>query len=477
MGIRFQAFTDFVRRYLTVWRNVWAVRKQLDTPPRSEDERAFLPAHLELTETPLSAAPKWTARLIMLFAVLALVWSLVGQIDIVATAQGKTSSDSRSQTIQSLETAVVKNIAVREGQNVQKDDVLVELAGIGSESDVAQSEQALQAARLSQLRYEAVLRALQQQRPPHISPAEAQSFGITPDALQQAQLLADNQYQAWAAQDAQLQSALRGHEAELQSAQAQRQKLIAVGKIEQQKTIDYQQLRAENFISEHAYLEQQSKTVANRNDLSSTESQIQQIQAAITQARQNRAVHTQTLKRDTLDALRQTKEQIEQLLAQTDKTRQRKQLMVLRSPVTGTIQELAAYTVGGVVTAAQKIMVVAPADDKMEVEALVLNKDIGFVAVGQDAVIKIESFPYTRYGYLTGRVKTVSHDAVAHEQLGLVYSAIIALDQNTLNIEGKTVRLSAGMNVSAEIKTGKRPVIDYLLSPLKTKIDESFKER
>lgn len=307
--------------------------------------------------------------------------------------------------------------------------------------------------------------------------ATAKTFHISETDFQAAQILAQNQYQAWAAQDEQLQSVLRGHQAELQSARAQEQKLVSVGAIEQQKTADYQKLKAENFISEHTYLEQESKSVSNQNDLRSTRGQIQQIQAAIAQAEQNRTLNTQNLKRDTLDALRQANEQIDQYRSQTDKAKQRKQLMTLQSPVNGTVQELATYTIGGVVQAAQKIMVVVPDDEKMEVEALVLNKDIGFVEQGQDAVIKIESFPYTRYGYLTGKVKSISHDATTHEQLGLVYTAIVSLDKNHLNIDGKTVNLTAGMNVSAEIKTGKRRVLDYLLSPLQTKIDESFRER
>lgn len=307
--------------------------------------------------------------------------------------------------------------------------------------------------------------------------ATAKTFHISETDFQAAQILAQNQYQAWAAQDEQLQSVLRGHQAELRSARAQEQKLVSVGAIEQQKTADYQKLKAENFISEHTYLEQESKSVSNQNDLRSTRGQIQQIQAAIAQAEQNRTLNTQNLKRDTLDALRQANEQIDQYRSQTDKAKQRKQLMTLQSPVNGTVQELATYTIGGVVQAAQKIMVVVPDDEKMEVEALVLNKDIGFVEQGQDAVIKIESFPYTRYGYLTGKVKSISHDATTHEQLGLVYTAIVSLDKNHLNIDGKTVNLTAGMNVSAEIKTGKRRVLDYLLSPLQTKIDESFRER
>lgn len=477
MSLRFQAFKDFVSRYASAWRSVWSIRDQLDPPKRKDEELAFLPAHLELTDTPISAAPKWTARLIMLFSLLALIWSLVGKIDIVATAQGKTSTGSRSKTIQPLETAVVKAVHVRDGQQVKADEVLVELEAVGSDSDFTQSQQALQAAQLSKLRYEAVLKALDNQQAPYLNREAAKQLGIGDTAFQEAQVLAQNQYQAWAAQDAQLQSVLRGHQAELKAAQAQEQKLISLGVIEQRKTADYAKLRQDQFISEHAYLEQRSKSVANQNDLDSTRSQIQQIQAAITQAQQNRTLNTQNLKRDTLDALREATEQMEQYAGQTEKARQRQALMTLKSPVDGTVQELATYTIGGVVQAAQKVMVVVPNDEKMEVEALVLNKDIGFVEAGQDAVIKVESFPYTRYGYLTGKVKSVSHDAISHEDLGLVYTAIVSLDKSTLSIDGKQVNLTAGMNVSAEIKTGKRPVIDYLLSPLQTTVDESFKER
>ena len=155
-----------------------------------------------------------------------------------------------------------------------------------------------------------------------------------------------------------------------------------------------------------------------------------QIDESIRQAQQNRVLNTQTLKRDTLDALRQADEQIAQLDSQTEKARQRKELMKLDSPVDGTVQQLATHTIGGVVTAAQPIMVVVPDEEQMEIEALLPNKDIGFVKAGQDAVIKIESFPYTRYGYLTGKVKNVSFDAVEHEKLGLVFAVTVALDKN-----------------------------------------------
>ncbi len=152
MGMRSQAFKEFVQRYSSVWKQVWAVRDQLDPPKREQDEREFLPAHLELTETPLSAAPKWAARLVIAFALIALLWAIFGKLDIVAVAQGKTSLGGRSKTIQALETAVVERINVKDGQTVKKGDVLIELAGIGSDSDYNRSLEALRAAYLNKWR-------------------------------------------------------------------------------------------------------------------------------------------------------------------------------------------------------------------------------------------------------------------------------------------------------------------------------------
>lgn len=138
----FSALKSFLSRYITVWRNVWAVRDQLEPPKRTAEEQAFLPAHLELTDTPVSAAPKWAARFIMAFALLALLWSWFGKIDIVAAASGKTVSGGRSKTIQPLETVVVKAVHVRDGQHVKQGETLAELEAVGTDSDVVQSEQA-----------------------------------------------------------------------------------------------------------------------------------------------------------------------------------------------------------------------------------------------------------------------------------------------------------------------------------------------
>ena len=510
MGMRLQAFKEFVQRYSSVWKQVWAVRDQLDPPKREQDEREFLPAHLELTETPLSAAPEWIARLVILFALIALLWAIFGKLDIVAVAQGKTSLGGRSKTIQALETAVVERINVKDGQTVKKGDVLIELAGIGSDSDYNRSLEALRAAYLNKWRSETLLAAIENGHSPRLSSSidtdkhvnnnqDTKQVASAPQGLQaasettslkqqiiasipqsaiiEAQTLVLNQYQAWSTKDQQLASVKEQRKAERTSTQAQISKLAAMTQIEGQRVSDYRELVAQDYLAKHSLLEQESKYIQAKNDLASQQSTLQQITQAIKQAEDERILNTQTIKRDTLDVLRQANEQIGQLEPEAAKAEQRKQLLTLTAPVDGTVQQLAIHTIGGVVTAAQPIMVVVPSEDKLEIEAIVPNKDIGFVQAGQDVVVKIESFPYTRYGYLTGKVKTVSFDAVENKDLGLVYTAIVSLDQDTLNIEGKPVRLDAGMNATAEIKTGKRSVISYLLSPLQTKVDESLRER
>jgi hemolysin D len=170
----------------------------------------------------------------------------------------------------------------------------------------------------------------------------------------------------------------------------------------------------------------------------------------------------------------------------------------LTAPVDGVVQQLAIHTVGGVVTPAQALLVVVPSDSRLEIEAMVSNRDIGFVHAGQDAEIKIDTFNFTRYGLLHGTVLSVSQDAVIRDHQGdraadrtngaasdssepkgqeLNYSARISLDRTEMQIDDKFVNLSPGMAVTAEIKTGSRKILDYLLSPLLRYRQETLRER
>ncbi len=146
----------------------------------------------------------------------------------------------------------------------------------------------------------------------------------------------------------------------------------------------------------------------------------------------------------------------------------------MRPPV---IQQLAIHTVGGVVTPAQPLMMIVPEAQHLEVEAWVQNKDIGFIEEGEEAEVKVESFPFTKYGTLDAEVVTLSHDAVAKENIGLVYAARVSLKQTRIKVNKNWVNLTAGMAVVVEIKTGKRRLIEYFLSPLLRYRQESVRER
>jgi hemolysin D len=145
------------------------------------------------------------------------------------------------------------------------------------------------------------------------------------------------------------------------------------------------------------------------------------------------------------------------------------------------VQQLAVHTIGGVVTPAQPLLIVVPQDHPVEVEAQLENKDVGFVREGQSAEIKIETFPFTLYGTIPGTVLTVSDDAVSIDKSKpedvLVFATRVSLASGTILVGGKNVHLSPGMVVTVEIKTGRRRVIEYLLSPVLKSLQESLRER
>ncbi|MBM2607614.1 HlyD family type I secretion periplasmic adaptor subunit [Pasteurella multocida] len=479
MNLYWQGLCDLAKRYLGIFKEVWKVRKQLDTPIREADENAFRPAHLELIDTPVSALPKWIGRLIMLFLLLAILWAWLGKVDIVVVAQGEITPSGRSKIIQPIETAVVKKVYVRNGEEVKKDQLLMELVALGAEADYSKSEEALKAAKLSQLRQRALLYAMDTGNQPIMEEDEQSQllFSSEDSLFKQEQLLAHSQYIAWKAQKQKLEASIEQRQAEIKTTEIEVAKLQEMQKYGKELRDGLKKLYKKGHSSKQEYYAQEYQFIELVNNLNAQRSRLNELTASLTQANEDYRYYIESFRRDVLEQLRMANDNVTQFAFEVAKAKERQQFTEIRSPVEGTIQQLQTYTLGGVVTTAQSLMVIVPKQDYLEVEAMIGNKDIGFVNMGQDVVIKIEAFPYTRYGYLTGKVKTISFDAIDHEQLGPVFATTILMDQSTLLIEGKMVELMAGMAVSAEIKTGKRSVLDYLFSPLKTTLDESLRER
>ncbi|MBN6150273.1 HlyD family type I secretion periplasmic adaptor subunit [Xanthomonas sp. AmX2] len=467
-----EGFGAFARRYWGVFRSAWASRRELDSPERSDDERAFLPAHLELIETPVSPTLRWTMRIIVAFFCVALLWACLGKLDIVAVAPGRTVVDSRTKIIQPAETAVVRRILVRDGQQVKAGEALIELDATTTGAELAQVGETLTEARLASLRLTALATAIDSGATPRLTP--------TPDVpagrFAAEQALASSQFEALQAKRHNLQAAIAQRRAELRTTRDTIEPMAESARISKARAEDYGRLVEGKYVGRHDYLLREQERIAAERDLATQRNRLQEIGSALSAAEEELRVLVADFRQQTLDQLREAEQKVAQGTPELAKAGRRDGLMTLRAPVDGTVQQLAVHTVGGVVTPAQELLAVVP-QEALEVEATVLNKDIGFVRPGQPVTVKIESFPYTRYGYLTGKVVSVSHDAAQDEKLGLVFPARIRLDGSKLDIDGVVVSMSAGMALSAEIKTGKRRVIDYLLSPLKQHVGEGMRER
>ena len=464
---------DLFRRYAKVFHHAWSQRQKMDSPTLQGHEAQFLPAALALRDTPVHPAPRVAMWLIMAFALIALLWAIFGRIDVVATAVGKVIPNDRTKIIQPMETAVVKAIHVRDGQTVQPGQVLIELDATSAAADSERLRNEALTARLEALRAQAMLVVMATGSEPRLAAVSgADAYRMI---AEQSQL--SGQHQEYLARQLQLQAEITRRRAELHATQEQVTKLEQTAPIARRRAEDYQKLAKENFISQHGYLEREQTRIEQEQDLATSRAKVTEIRAALMEAQQQQATLAAETRRQLLEQHNLAAQKAASLEQELIKAEQRGRLMHLTAPVAGTVQQLAVHTVGGVVTPAQPLMVIVPRDNVLEIEAMLPNKDIGFVNPGQDAEVKVETFPFTKYGILHGKITQVSSDAIQDEKLGLIYSTRVKLNKDTLQVENKTLRLTPGMAVTVEVKTGKRRVIEYFLSPLMQYSSESLRER
>lgn len=354
-----QGVGDFVRRYAAVFGAAWKVRAQLDPPRRSVDELAFLPAHLELTETPVSPLPRWIMRVIVAFFCVALLWACIGKLDIVAVAPGKTVVGSRTKISQPAETSVVKRILVRDGQTVKKGELLIELDATGTGADYAKAGDALINARLAELRLAALAEAMDSGR----SPLLAEDHALPQARLSAEQQLGTSQFATYQARRQSLQAAIAQRSAELATATSLIGPLEESAQIAQARATDYAKLLEGNYVGRHDYLLREQERIAAERDLAAQRSRLHEIRSAQNGAREALRVLTAEMRQQTLDGLRQAREQVQQFEPEVTKTGQRDRMMQLRAPVDGTVQQLVVHTVGGVVTPAQPLLAVVPSEE------------------------------------------------------------------------------------------------------------------
>jgi hemolysin D len=292
-------------------------------------------------------------------------------------------------------------------------------------------------------------------------------------------------------------ASLAGDEAQKQ-AELESQK-VSIGKIQSLLPLMEERTQMRKTLYDHqtgsklAYLENLQELLSNQKDLEVQTSRLREAEAAVAASQAKFKETRAEFHRQFLNDLAEATRKANGLAQDVAKSEQRTKFQALTAPIDGTVQQLAVHSVGGVVTPAQTLLTIVPADSTMEIEAMVDNQDIGFVHSGQDAEIKVDTFNFTRYGLLHGKVVTLSQDAIPREGAGKsdpqkpsgndgaasepAYAARVSLGKTQMQIDDKLVNLSAGMAVTVEIRTGKRRIIDYLLSPILRHSQESLRER
>lgn len=442
---------------------------------RMKSELEFLPAVLEIQESPPSPLGRIMLWVFVAFFIIAIAWAIIGKIDIVAVAQGKIIPGDRIKVIQPLEIGTVLTIHVQEGQTVAQGDPLIELDATSSGADQQRLRNELMTAQLDAARLHALSTYKSGSSIPETSFIIPTHADRTQAALQKHMLR--NQLEEQAARLSALDSAITQRQAEYATTQDTVAKLEATLPLITQRTQSLKNLADKKLVAEHSYLELEQQRLEQHHDLATQRNRLKEITAAIASAEQQRLALQAEFKRTTLTELAKTEERITALHQELIKAEQRTTLQRLTAPVSGVVQQLAIHTVGGVVTPAQQLMVIVPNEHTLEVEALVQNKDIGFVHAGQAAEIKIETFPFTKYGIIDAEIRHLSNDAIADEKLGLIYAARVLMKKSVINVNGKQVNLTPGMAVTVEIKTGQRRLIEYFLSPLLQYGQESIRER
>ena len=461
---------------------------------RRSHELAFLPAALEIVETPPSPLGRAIGATIIAGFLLAVAWASLGSVDIVATAPGKIIPSGRSKVIQPFETGVVRAIHVHDGDMVKAGQVLIELDPTINAAERDHSKSDLVAARLDVARLRAALAGAADPVFDFHPPEDAPPALVV---MQRQYLL--SQTSEHRSKIAALDRQLAQKEAERATAQATIAKIQALIPVLQQQVDIRKTLFEHETGSRVLYLQTLQQLVEQQQELAVQKSKCDETAAAVAAIKETRAQTEAEYRRTLYDDLAKAEPKAAGLAQDVIKAEERTKLQVLKAPVDGMVQQLAVHTVGGVVTPAQPLLVLVPVDSHLEIEAMVSNRDIGFVEPGQQAEIKVATFNFTRYGLLHGKVLSVSHDAVGKDDLadpakdkgqqdghaarsptedeGAVYAARVSLDRIAMQIEGKGVNLAPGMAVTAEIKTGERRIISYLLSPLRKYRQDSLRER
>lgn len=437
------------------------------------DRHEFLPSAIEIVEkpgSPLGGVIIWT---IFTLVITGIIWSIVGRVDVVATARGKTIPGGKIKFIQPLEEGIVKEIYVQEGQEVEAGELLVELDSTIKEADAQGIIKTLSLNKLEKRVTEA-----------EIMGERVSLEGLFREypGLDRQRVFSEHRYYVSREKNytgmadgirlniLQAKSQLMISESELLKTKNQ---LKFISKEEK----NYRYLKEIGGIKENEWLKKESELEIIKHEVDTKVYEVESRETEVLELKkqlENIAVKRRV---ELSDKMMELEKNILSLETDLIKITKGFDLKKLYSPVDGSINEIMVSTIGGVIRSGEPLMTIVPDDAPLVIEILVLNKDVGFVRKGQEVEVKLDTFPFQKHGTIDGIVEKISPDAFHDEVMGLVYRVVVSLEKNNIIHEGKTITLVSGMTLTGEIKTGKRRIIEFFLSPLMKYADESLKVR
>lgn len=437
--------------------------------------REFLPAILEIQETPPSPAGRVLLWVVMAMLVTAVIWSACGQIDVVAVTRGKIVVSELSRPVSSAVLAEVESVLVRDGMHVEKGQALIIL---NSHSLRARLEENILRQKINRFHIARLTLLCQ-----HFQEDKAESR--LPDSYFQEDLalsrLLSDQLSAEIENDRQQKAVLQDRMAvisaqknEYETQKTQYEHLLPIYQEQHQALVT---LHHKQLTSRDSMLEKQKQLTETRYTLESAKARLIEMDVSYRQAETEYAASVAEKIQGAQQEMSDKEHENRVLEKQQQELTAQMAQYTLRAPVSGIVDGLIFRDGGGAVDAPQEILRIVPENETLKAEVMVSNSDIGFLQPGQKVTVKIDTFDFTRFGWVPGQLNHISADATEDKDLGLVYKATIELDKKSLRINGVEMALEPGMQVTAEVKTGKRTLLSYLLSPVLEALDDVGKQR
>jgi hemolysin D len=431
-------------------------------------ELEFLPAALEIVETPPSPIGRATLWIIASFFAIAVAWAVIGHVDEVAVAPGKVIPSGYTKVVQAEDKGIVRKLNVANGTPVKAGDALIELDTVATEADMSR----LRKERDFYLLDLARLAAEREGR--EFSPPDG--VGTPEERLQQGELARARALEHRSRMDALRQQALIARSA-LDSSIKQREKYKNILPIATDQRKRTEELALDGTVSLFEHQNYLQKEIEIRQDLLAQGAEAERGRRAVEEA-EMQAQSAESERQSEISArIVDDRKQLQAIEEELVKAEEKNRLSRILAPIDGTVQQLDIHTIGAILTPAQPLMLIVPDGGAIEFEVWLENKDIGFVYAGQGAEIKVETFGFQRYGTLDAVVKSVATEAKEDEKRGLVYQAFLETSRDFYIIDGREVPLLPGMSVTGEIKIRRKRIIEYFLDTFRKYTSEALRER